>query len=312
MVVGITGASGFIGSALVRRHLQAGHVVRALTRQPGRGLPPGVQPFEGDLERSDERLVRFADGLDILYHCAGELVDERRMEAVNVGGVRTLLRAADGRIGRWVQLSSAGVYGRHRSGVISEETAPDPRGIYERTKADADALVMDAARRGAVASCTILRPSIVFGPAMPNESVRQMIRVIRRGLFFFIGARGASANYVHIDNVVDALVACGVSAQAAGRVYILSDWCTVEDFVAAIADALGRPRPRLRLPEPPVRCAARLAGRIAPIPLTESRVDALVTRSRYSVARLQQELRYVLRVTIPDGLAQMVEGGRAA
>jgi nucleoside-diphosphate-sugar epimerase len=311
MRVGITGASGFIGAALVRRHLEAGHDVRCLTRRPGR-LPHGVQPIEGDLERPDDRLVLFTHGLDVLYHCAGELLDERRMTAVNVGGVGALLRAAEGRIGRWVQLSSAGVYGRHRNGVISEETVPNPQGLYERTKAEADALVMAGVLRGAIGSCTMLRPSIVFGREMPNASIRQMIRVIRCGLFFFIGARGASANYIHVDNVVDALVACGASAHASGRIYNLSDWCTVEDFVAAIADALGRPRPRLRLPEPPVRCAARLTGKIARTPLTESRVDALVTRSRYSIARIQQELHYVPRVRIPDGLADMIAGGRAA
>jgi nucleoside-diphosphate-sugar epimerase len=311
MLVGITGASGFIGAALAHRCLEAGHDVRCLTRRPGRS-PQGVQPIDGDLERPDDRLVRFADGLDVLYHCAGELLDERRMAAVNVGGVRALLRAAEGRVGRWVQLSSAGVYGRHRSGVISEATALDPQGLYERTKAEADALVLDAAHRGATPSCTVIRPSIVFGREMPNASIRQMIQVIRSGLFFFIGARGASANYVHVENVVDALMTSGASAHAAGRVYNLSDWCTVEDFAAAIADALGRPRPRLRLPEPAVRCAARLAGRIAPVPLTESRVDALVSRNRYSIQRIQQDLDYVPRVTIPDGLAQMVEGGRAA
>jgi nucleoside-diphosphate-sugar epimerase len=310
MLVGITGASGFVGTALTRRYLEAGHAVRCLTRRPGR-LPRGVQSIEGDLERPDDRLVRFADGLNVLYHCAGELLDERRMPAVNVEGVRALLRAAEGRVGRWVQLSSAGVYGWHRSGVVSEETRLAPRGLYERTKTEADALVQATARRGALSS-TVLRPTIVFGREMPNASVRQMIGVIDRGLFFFIGAPGASANYVHVSNLVDALVACGESSHAADRVYNLSDWCTVEDFVAAIADALGRPRPRLRLPERPVRYAARVAGRIVPIPLTESRVDALVGRSRYSIERIQRDLDYVPRVTIADGLAQMVAGRRAA
>ncbi len=311
MVVGITGASGFIGSALVRQQLRAGHVVRCLTRRPDRQLR-GVQVVEGNLEEPDDRLVRFADGLDVLYHCAGDVADERRMHAVNVGGVRALLRAASGRIGRWVQLSSAGVYGQHRSGVISEDTVPAPLGTYERTKAEADALVIDAGRQGTIASHVVLRPTIVFGSAMANPSIRQMIQVIRRGLFFFIGARGASANYIHVSDVVQALVLCGTSVRAGGRVYNLSDWCTIEDFAGAIADALGRPRPRLRLPEPPVRCAARVVGRVAPFPLTESRVDALVTRSRYSIDRIQQELHFVPAVSIPAGLASMVARRDAA
>jgi nucleoside-diphosphate-sugar epimerase len=306
MLVGITGASGFVGSALAQRHAAAGDVVRCLTRDPGANRHAGGQTFAGDLTRPDGRLTRFADGLDVLYHCAGEVVDARRMHLVNVEGTRALIRAASGRIGRWVQLSSAGVYGRHRNGLVSEETPLDPRGIYEQSKVDADALVLDAGRRRELAAVAVLRPSIVFGSGMPNQSVVQMIRMIERGLFFFIGSSGASANYVHVSNVVDALMLCGSSKQAAGRVYNLSDWCTVEEFAGAIADALGRPRPRLRLPERPVRRLVRIFDRMGTLPLTESRIDALVARRRYSIDRIQRELEYTLEVSTPVGLAHMV------
>jgi nucleoside-diphosphate-sugar epimerase len=312
MVTGITGASGFIGSALVRRHVEAGHSVRCLTRDAGGRSFDGVHVVEGDLEAADDRLVRFADGLDVLYHCAGELMDERRMAAVNVDGVRNLLHAASGRVGRWVQLSSAGVYGSHHSGTVSEDTPLDPRSSYERTKAEGDALVLDAAERGAIASVSLLRPSIVFGAGMRNQSIAQMIRMVDQGLFFFIGAEGASANYVHVSEVVEALVRCGTAPEAHGRVYNLSDWCTVEEFVGAIADALRRPRPRLRLPERPVRRAVRVASCLTTLPLTESRIDALVGRARYCIDRIRRELDYSTAVTIPEGLAQMVASRAAA
>jgi nucleoside-diphosphate-sugar epimerase len=238
--------------------------------------------------------------------------DPSRMRAVNVDGTRALLHLADGRIGRWVQLSSAGVYGRHRDGAVVEETPLAPVGLYEETKAEADALVLEAARERRLASAVILRPSIVFGEGMPNQSIFQMARAIDRGLFFFIGARGASANYVHRSNVVDALVLCGTSPEADTRVYNLSDWCTIEDFAGAIADALGRRRPSLRLPEPPVRAAVRAIGRLTELPLTESRVDALVNRSRYPIARIQRELGYGVAVPIAEGITRMLTARQAA
>ena len=148
---------------------------------------------EGDLEKPDDALARFSDRLDVLYHCGAEVVDVRRMYAVNVEGVRALLRAAAGRIGRWVQLSSVGVYGPSQSGVISEDTPVAPRGIYEQTKADADALIMEAGRLRHIASYAVLRPSIVFGTGMPNQSIAQMMRVVQRRLFFYIGRSGQSA-----------------------------------------------------------------------------------------------------------------------
>jgi nucleoside-diphosphate-sugar epimerase len=306
MLVGITGGTGLVGKALVERHLAAGDAVRCLTRHADAGHPPGVQALDGDLLQPDDRLVRFADGLDLLYHCAGEVADESRMRALNVGGTRALVTAAAGRIGRWIQLSSVGVYGRRSSGVVSEESALAPRSTYETTKAEADAIVLAARSRGLVQSAVVLRPSIVFGPGMPNRSILQMIRLIERGCFFFVGRRGASANYVHVANVAEALVLCGRAPGADGRVYNLSDWCTIEDFVGAIAQALGRPRPRLRLPERPVRAAVTALSRLAVLPLTDSRIDALVTRCRYSIDRIQQELQYAHRLSIAAGLAGLV------
>jgi len=312
MVVGITGASGFVGSALMRRHIDAGDVVRCLSRRSKAVSQSGVQVIEGNLEKPDNALARFADGLDVLYHCAGEVRDVHRMQAVNVEGVRALLSAAAGRIGRWVQLSSVGVYGSSQSDLISEDTPLAPRDLYEQTKADADALVTEAGRAGDIASYVVLRPSIVFGPGMPNQSIAQMMRMVQHRLFFYIGRSGASANYVHVSNVADALLLCGTAPQAEGQVYNLSDWCTVEEFVGAIADALACPRPRLRLPEWPVRRAVRMVNHIASLPLTDSRVDALVNRRRYSIQRIQRDLRFSLAVSIPAGLAQMVAMRSAA
>jgi nucleoside-diphosphate-sugar epimerase len=312
MQVGITGSTGFIGSALLRRHLAAGDTVRCLTRSPHPALTRGTLAIQGDLTRADERLVRFADGLDVLYHCAGETRDEGRMRAVNVVGTRALLAAAAGRVARWVQLSSVGVYGPRHDGVVVEETPLDPKRTYEASKAAADMLVLEAARRNSLASAVVLRPSIVFGEGMPNQSIAQMFRIVERGLFIFIGAPGASANYIHVSNVVEALVRCAVSPAATGRIYNLSDWCTIEDFAGAMADALGRSRPRLRLPERPVRAAVKLFGRFATLPLTESRVDALVNRCRYSSTRIRQELGYTIAVPIADGIARMATERRAA
>ena len=313
MVIAITGASGFIGSALMRRHLAAGDRVRILTRGL-RALPVGfgAAAFHGDLARPDHKnLKRFVDGVDVLYHCAAEINAAERMQAVNVGGTCALLAAAQGHVRRWVQLSSVGVYGRPAEDVVAEDTPLAPVGVYEETKAASDELVLESSRCGRL-SAVVVRPSIVFGQEMPNQSIAAWVRVIDRGLFFFIGSPGASANYIHVTNVVDALMSCGSAAAANGRVYNVSDWCTVETFVGAIADAIGRPRPTLRLPELPVRAIVRAVGRMTRLPLTEARIDALVTRRRYPTDRIQRELGYGIAVPIVDGITRMLAARRAA
>ena len=307
MIVAVTGGTGFIGKRLVARHTADGDTVRLLTRRPSAEVAAmgSVELHRGDLAAGTADLGPFVDGADVLYHCAGEVRDPARMRALHVDGTRKLAAAAAGRIGRWVQLSSVGAYGACRDGVVTEETPLSPEGTYECTKAESDGLVTEAAADGAF-GLTILRPSNVFGSDMPNRSLLAMISMIERGLFFFIGKPGAVASYVHVDGVIEALVRCGHLAEACGRTYNLSERRTLEQFVAAIADALGKHPPTARLPEAPVRLAAKVFGKIPGVPLTESRVSALVNRTVYPDTRIRSELRYVHPVSIEEGLRRLV------
>ncbi len=303
MIVAITGGTGFIGRKLMQHHLAQGDEVRVLSRRAT--AETGVKLYRGDLS-SDTELQSFVDGVDILYHCAGEIRDAARMQAVHVAGTQRLIEAATGRIGRWVQLSSVGAYGQQRAGVVAEQTALHPCGTYEITKVESDALVQAAALDGAFEHA-ILRPSNVYGADMSNQSLFGMIR---RGWFFFIGKPGASANYIHVDNVVAALLLCGVKPEANGQVYNLSDHRTMEQFAATIAAALGKPMPGLRLPEWTVRLAAKLLGGIPKFPLTEARVDALTVRAIYSTGKIEHELGYRHIVPMEAGLDELVQSAQ--
>ena len=315
MEVAITGGTGFIGRALVLRHLAAGDTVRVLSRRSSNqnGFPDVVKLYSGDLLSADNSasLLHFVEGTDTIYHCAGEITHASRMRLLHVDGTRKLVEAANGNINHWVQLSSVGAYGSHRRGVVTEETPLQPTGVYETSKAESDQLVQKAAEHGAF-SCTVLRPSIVFGPGMRNRSLRQMTGMIDRGFFFFIGPKGASANYIFLDNVIEALVRCGRMAAAKGRVYNLSDQRTIEEFVALIADVLSKSPPNLRIPEGLARFAARTLGKLPGFPLTESRVDALTTRVVYPATRMERELGYAHTVTMEGALSLFVGRSKAS
>ena len=277
------------------------------------GFPDMVKLCSGDLvsARDSACLSHFVEGVDVLYHCAGEIAHASRMRILHVDGTRKLVEAATGRIGHWVQLSSVGAYGSHRDGVVTEETPLRPTGVYETSKAESDQIVQQAAKQDGF-SCTVLRPSIVFGPGMRNRSLRQMIEMIDRGFFFFIGPEGASANYIFLDNVIEALVRCGRKATAKGRVYNLSDQRTIEEFVALIAEALGKSRPNLRVPEGLARLAAATLGKLRGFPLTRSRVDSLTTRVSYSAVRIERELEYAHAVTMEGALSLFVGRSKAS
>jgi nucleoside-diphosphate-sugar epimerase len=308
MIVSVTGATGFIGSLLVHQLLARGDKVRALTRSRPRAshLPSAVDVFVGDLSSGAGLPAGFLEGSAVLYHLAGEIKRPAAMRSVHVEGTRALISAAERRVGHWVQLSSVGVYGPVREGTVDESRPVAPRGEYEATKAESDHLVQEAAGRGAF-SCTVLRPSIVFGPGMPNRSLYHLTSMVARGLFFHIGAPGASANYIYVDNAVDALISCGTQSPAKGRVYNLSDFRTMEQFVSAISACVGRPAPTRFMPEAPVRTLARILGRLPGFPLPESRIDALTSRARYSTERIEKDLGYSHRVPMEEGLWRLVQ-----
>jgi nucleoside-diphosphate-sugar epimerase len=263
-----------------------------------------VQVVVGDLT-GEADLASFVAGLDVLYHCAAEIKDESRMEAVHLHGTHRLIGAARGNIGRWVQLSSTGAYGTRREGFVTEATPLAPTNTYERTKAQSDGLVAAASASGAFAH-TILRPSNVFGSDMTNRSLFALIEMVRRGVFFYIGPVGASANYIHVSNVVDALQLCASSPRAVGRIYNVSDHAALEDFIGMISRALGRRSPpTTRLPEAPVRAVARA---LPFLPLTSSRVDALTSRVVYSNGRIETELGYRHSLAMPAAVTELVDG----
>jgi nucleoside-diphosphate-sugar epimerase len=242
----------------------------------------------------------------VLYHCAGEVHDHNQMHSVHVEGTQKLCIAARNRIGHWVQLSSVGVYGPHFGGVVTESNRLNPQGIYEITKAESDKIITASSQNGFF-SYSILRPSIVFGPTMSNQSLFQMIDVINKGFFFYIGEKGASANYIHVDNVVEGLIRCGTLTSAKNQTYVLSDQRTIEEFVAIIANALGRPLPTLRLSRKLVQYIVKSCRWIPRFPLTEGRINALTSRVIYSNSKIEQELKYEHPVIMEDGLREMVQ-----
>ena len=225
MNIAITGGTGFIGKQLAERHLKNGDCVNILSRR-NLTLNNGAKLFVGDLSSPDVNLFDFIDHIDILYHCAGEINNESLMEEMHVNGTQRLVNAAKGKVGRFVQLSSVGAYGLCSSGVITEKSDDNPIGVYENTKTQSDNIIKNSG-----IPYVILRPSAVFSGTMTNRSLFEFLNMVRKGLFFYIGKKGAMVNYVHIEDVIEALINCGSNINAPGNIFIISQTTTVEKMV---------------------------------------------------------------------------------
>lgn len=305
MIIAITGGTGFIGRHLIARHIARGDQVRYLTRKKSTVIT-GASAYIADLCTPSEVLQQFVHNVDVLYHCAAELNDETKMYNTNVLGTANLLAAANGQVKRWVQLSSTGVYGIRPENDVDENSLMNPGNAYEQSKTEADNRVFAAINQQAI-EFVVLRPSNVYGVDMPNQSLFQLIKMIDRGWFFFIGSKGAIANYIHIENVVNALILCATSnLPANGRIYIVSDYRTLEDFVGLIANALVKQTPQKRLPESFVRLITRVFGKLPKFPLTSSRVNALTYRHIYKTTRIEAELDFKTTVSMEAGITELV------
>ena len=161
----VTGANGMIGRHIIGLLLRHGYRVRALVRNKTQ-LIDGVEVVAGDLSSQDS-LRRLLEGADIVFHCAAELRDAAKMQAVNVDGTERFGRlAVEARVKVFCHLSSAGVVGPLQDRWIDESTQCHPANPYERSKWRAESYVQSLS--GGDMRICILRPTNVIDDDAPG------------------------------------------------------------------------------------------------------------------------------------------------
>lgn len=325
MKIFVTGATGYIGSALALSLREAGHEVSALARNPARGAfleARGARVVRGDLG-NETSLDRLCEGAEAGFHLAGWVKasgSPADYEEANVAGARRVFEAAlRAGVRRVVFTSSAGVLGPALDGEPVTEDSPRRIGFlndYERTKAEAETLVPGFLDRGL--QIVTVNPTRVFGcplgPDLPPYTA--MIDRYLRGKFLLLPGDGRSlGNYAFLDDVV-AGHREALDRGVPGRRYLLGGHdLSYRDFFEALARASGIERRLPTVPAAFLYAAAGLAGAAAR--LTGSRpllTPAWVRRFLYdwkvSSARAESELGY--RITpLADALEKTVRGLRA-
>ena len=317
MNVFLTGATGFIGSHLTLELLKRGFLVTVLTRNTSAIFPAGVKNIlVGDLLSIDLSIIESLQSCDILFHCAGEIQSKTLMNDLHIGGTMQLLDVLameapnmSKRI-RWVQLSSVGVYGpalplSSKERLITENSPNLPKGIYEISKYKSDEIVKMAGLSGVI-DYTILRPSNVIGSNMRPKYIYEFIKAIHKRLFFYIGSRDAIATYVHVDDVVEALIQCAINPEAVNQIFNISSDCTQESLVVEISYALGIRPPKIRFSETFARNAEKFLSQFIRTPLTVSRIDSLVSRTQYPSDKLIKALDFKFSKPMPISIREIV------
>lgn len=308
----VTGAGGFLGSALVRRLAAADVPTRALVRRGLTGgaldAAPYVERVRGDVV-DPASLPAAVAGCDVVFHCAwgGDTLDAARR--VNVDGTRHVLEAAAAAgVRRVVHLSSMAVHGPRPPHWLRED-APLVRDgdAYAISKAEGERL---AFARGAALGVEVvaLRPSLIYGPGAPVWVLGYCERVRRGEVVLVDGGRGL-ANLVYLDDVVEALWAAATQP-VAGQAFLVSGaapitWREYLGYFAAMSGAPlppARPAWRARLELQWSRVYATLAER--PRRLREMDVTLMTQRTVVRIDRARRLLDWRPQVDVAEGMAR--------
>jgi 2-alkyl-3-oxoalkanoate reductase len=247
----VTGASGFVGSALCRALARQNHKVKALTRDPARAqalVGSGVTVLKGGVGHPQE-IARAAEDVDVLFHAAGApplCAVPRVLRWLHVAGAENVLRAAR-HVGveRVVHVSCADVSLTHEDRMHwNEERAltRSPSGPFAQTKLMAEELMLAASDDDL--EVTALRPAFLWGPG-DVDGIARLARAARAGAFkLFEGGRNIVAT-THIDNLLKAAIIAAEAEAAPGRAYYITDgeFLEAREFFPKLAAALGLPAP---------------------------------------------------------------------
>ncbi|MGW4531245.1 NAD-dependent epimerase/dehydratase family protein [Nocardia sp. NPDC004340] len=301
----VTGASGFLGGALVRRLVRDGDYEVAILARPTSNLRDlsevldRVEVVTGDLTDQGS-LDRATKGVDVVFHSAAR-VDDRgtrdQFVAENVTATENLLRAAKRNgASRFVFVSSPSALMDRDGGdqVDIDESVPYPSRYlnhYSETKAAAERLVL-ASNTDGFSTCA-LRPRAIWGAGdRSGPIVRLLGRAGEGSLPDLSYGRQVYASLCHVDNIAEACVLAARSENAGGKAYFIADAerTDVWGFLGEVATGLGYPKPT-RQPNPKV-----LAAIVAAIE-TVWRIPFVATRwspplSRYVVALMTRTATY--------------------
>lgn len=270
----ITGASGFVGSAVLRQLLAAGHEVRALIRTSSNrtnldGLP--IELIEGDLAEA-ESLKNAVIGCDTLFHVAADyrlwIPDPDTMYKINVDGSRNLLRyAADAGVSKMIYTSSVAALGLTKDGTPANETTPvslqDKVGHYKRSKYLAEQEVLKLVKEEKL-PIVIVNPSTPIGPRdiKPTPTGKIIVDTLNKRMPAYVET---GLNVVHVDDVARGHL-FAMEKGGYGERYILGgEDMTLKQILDMICEIAGLKPPTIKLPHNVVLPIAWIAERIAAI-----------------------------------------------
>lgn len=247
----VTGASGFVGTAVCSLLVQRGLHVQGVVRK-GKTCPAGAQPFLIDdiASMSEACWSRALEGVDVVIHCAGlahqaatrEVAERAAYGQINTEATLKLARAAsNAKVKRFIFISTIKVFGESsKTGKpFAFDDIPQPADDYSHSKLDAEKGLEDLGR-SSMMNMVVIRPPLVYGPGV-GANFEALMKAVRRRVPLPLGAIDNRRSLVSVDNLADLIGACVVTEPPIDRVLLVSDGedLSTRELVQRIGKAMG-------------------------------------------------------------------------
>lgn len=314
----ITGASGFVGQALVGVALSRGHVVRPVLRPAALGgfrhsaacsQPVLVSDLRADTDWSQallgvDAVVHAAARVHVMHETASDALAAFR--AVNVDGTVHLARQAmQAGVRRFVFISSVKAVGESSQpgSALTELSPTRPEDAYGQSKLEAE-LALTKLTRGSDMELVIVRPPLVYGPGVKGNFA-SMLAWVRKGVPLPLGSVHNQRSLLALDNLVDFVLLCADrvrSPNAAHQVFMLADGEDVSTtgLLQKVGRTVQRPARLLPVPAALMRVGAALLGKRA-------LADRLLGNLQVDASKAHHLLGWTPPVSMGEQLASMLK-----
>lgn len=302
----VTGATGFIGSNLVRALVSCGQEVRVLHRANSSlisldGLR--VEHVPGDILDEDS-VGRAVKGCERVYHVAARVdywrATKQQLFQTNITGTEIVMQAClRANVDRVIHTSSVSAIGLPPPGTLGTEDTPfdarSARFAYAESKRMAEVRVQEMVQKGLPA--VIVNPVIVVGARDYSTHILAFVQEFERGHVFAVPPGGACV--ADVDAIVEGEMAAAEKGRVGERYILGGENLTYREMIAAMADALGRPAPRRVVTGWPLELAAAaidLVNAVGPKPLVVSGEQIRLSAGTYyyDSGKAVRELNYPL------------------
>lgn len=308
----VTGASGFLGSEIVRLAHLAGWQVRAFDRDQ-RIQPEGVEIAKGDIADRDV-LRRTCEGVSAIIHTAGlahlfgsGAKDATRFNVVNETGTANVLDAAvEVGVPHTVLVSSVSVYGSY-VGTQCDETVPcHPKGPYAVSKWQGELRAIERAAKGNI-SLTILRFVTLYGEG-DRGNVAKLIGALDRGRFIWPGSGLNQKCLIYKEDAAYACLAALERPVSGTNIFNVSARpASMREIVSAICRSLGRPVPRFGIPLALLKIVGAISRRMGDPGQLGQRLEKFIHDDVYDGSRFESTFDYRPAISLTEGMRREVE-----